>query len=103
MLTWWYARILICLFLDPERLLLEQNNNWAALGLGFSFRIVPKQPAFVFLGFSSCCGWVLFLFFVKTMIQFSLCVGVLHLCVSFRKNLNEGGVCVVFFCYPHID
>lgn len=47
-------------FLDPERLLLEQSNNWSALGFGFSFRIVPKQPTFVFLGFSSCCGFFFF-------------------------------------------
>lgn len=39
----------LCLFFDLKRLLLEQNNNWSALG--FSFRIGPKQTTFVFLGF----------------------------------------------------
>lgn len=51
-------------FLDPERLLLEQSNNWSALGCGFSFRVVPKQTTFVFLG----------VFFVKTVIQLCFCV-----------------------------
>lgn len=81
-------------FLDPERLLLEQNNNWSALGFGFSFRIVPKQPTFVFPGFQVVVG-----FFLKTMKQFCLCVGVLQPRVSFRKNLNEACVFILLSKY----